>query len=180
MALSDISNDWDGSVALRMLSTFYIKNLINNTLTPPTDHAGENGNNSNLDGPPTWRMTVSGTYTNDRISATLSSRIVSAGTFNNAWVECASGCAAATVAHPTINTNHIDGAAYFDLALAYKFMNEGTSSAEVFLNVRNLTNADPVPDPQGPSGIPFDTVTTNTSLYDTLGRVFRAGVRFRM
>ena len=30
----------------------------------------------------------------------------------------------------------------------------------------------------GPSGVPYDTVTTNPSNYDSLGRVFRLGVRF--
>ncbi len=51
---------------------------------------------------------------------------------------------------------------------------------EVFLNIRNLSNRDPVIVAGGPSGIPFDTVSTNPSLYDSLGRVYEAGVRFKL
>ena len=175
--LSAISSDWDGNVMFRVLSTFYLKNYTNNTLTPPTDSAGQNSGG----GPPDYRMTVSATYSNDIISATLTDRIVSSGVYNNTYVTCTSGCPVSTTANNTINDNHIAGAMYFDLALTYKFMQgEGGANSELFLNVKNITNKDPVLVAGGPSGVPYDTVTTNASNYDTLGRVFRLGVRFKM
>jgi outer membrane receptor protein involved in Fe transport len=177
--LSAINADWDGSIGFRVLSTFFLKNYTNNTLTPPTDGAGQN--TSGTTSVPDYRMTVSATYSNDRISATLTDRIVSSGVYNNTYVVCASGCPVSTTANNTINNNHIDGAMYFDLALSYKFLQgENGSNSELFLNIKNITNKDPVLVAGGPSGVPYDTVTTNPSNYDTLGRVFRLGVRFKM
>ena len=115
-----------------------------------------------------------------RIGFTVTDRIVSAGVYNNAYVVCTSGCPVSTTANNTINNNHIDGAMFFDVSLTYKFMNEGSSTAEAFLNVKNITNKNPVLVAGGPTGVPYDTVTTNPSNYDTLGRVFRAGIRFKM
>jgi outer membrane receptor protein involved in Fe transport len=175
--LSDIVNSWDGAVTVRMLSTFFLKNFINNTLTPPIDHAGENNGQNAV---PDYRMTVSAGYSNDLFSATLTDRIVSSGTYNNTYIVCTSGCPVSTTPNNTINNNHIDGAMYFDLALTYKFMNDGASNAEAFFNIRNIANKDPVLVAGGPSGVPYDTVTTNPSFYDSLGRVFRAGIRFKM
>ena len=174
--LAAINDSWEGNIGFRVLSTFFIKNYTNNTLTPPTDSAGQNAGG----GPPDYRMTVSATYSNDIISATISDRIVSSGVYNNTYVVCASGCPVSTTANNTINANSIAGAMYWDASFSYKFMNDGASNAELFLNVKNITNKDPVRVAGGPSGVPYDTVTTNASNYDTLGRVFRLGVRFKM
>ena len=174
--LDAISSDLSGNLTLRLLTSFYLKNYTNNTLTPPTDSAGQNAGG----GPPDYRMTLSAGYTNDAFSFTVTDRIVSAGVYNNTYVVCTSGCPVSTTANNTISANSISGAMFWDLSLGYKFINEGPNSAEVFLNVRNLTNKDPVLVAGGPSGVPYDTVTTNPSNYDSLGRVFRAGVRFKM
>jgi iron complex outermembrane receptor protein len=124
---------------------------------------------------------VSATYSNDIISATLTDRIVSAGVYNNTYVTCSTACPVSTTANNTINNNHIDGAMYFDLSLTYKILHgDNGANSEVFLNVKNITNKDPVLVAGGPSGVPYDTVTTNPSNYDSLGRVFRLGVRFKM
>lgn len=123
---------------------------------------------------------MSATYTNDAISVSLTDRIVSAGVYNNTFVVCTSACPVSTTVNNTINDNSIAGAMYWDLSFGYKFINEGVSNAEVYLNVRNITNKDPVIVAGGPTGVPYDQVTTNPSNYDTLGRVFRLGVRFKM
>jgi iron complex outermembrane receptor protein len=178
-SLSAIVSDWEGNIGLRVLSTFYLKNYTNNTLTPPTDGAGQNTGGATS--APDYRMTVSATYSNDIISATLTDRIVSSGVYNNTYVVCTSGCPVSTTANNTINANSIAGAMYWDLALSYKFLQgDNGSNSELFLNVKNITNKDPVLVAGGPSGVPYDTVTTNPSNYDSLGRVFRLGVRFKM
>ena len=174
--LDVINSDWGGNLTLRLLSSFYLKNYTNNTLTTPTDSAGQNSGG----GPPDYRMTLSASYSNDAVSFTITDRIVSAGVYNNAYVVCTSGCPVSTTANNTINSNSIDGAMFWDLSLGYKFINDGASNAELFLNIRNITNRDPVLVAGGPGGVPYDTVTTNSSNYDSLGRVFRAGIRFRM
>jgi outer membrane receptor protein involved in Fe transport len=101
--------------------------------------------------------------------------------YNNSLIECTSGCPASTVDNPTINVNHLAGSVYFDLSMSYKFMLGQSEDTEMqaFFNVRNLANRDPVIVASGPTGLPYDTVTTNPSNYDQLGRVFQLGVRLK-
>ncbi len=49
------------------------------------------------------------------------------------------------------------------------------TEVQTFFNVRNLTNKDPVIVAGGPSGLPYDTVTTNPANYDSLGSSVPAG-----
>ena len=125
---------------------------------------------------------ASASYTLDPIDLALTARGISSGTYNNSWIECSSGCPVSTVDNPTTDLNHIDGAVYWDFNIAYKFMHkaENGTDMEAFLNIKNLTNKDPAIVAQGPSGTSFTAAPANPSLYDVLGRVFRAGVRFKM
>ena len=54
-----------------------------------------------------------------------------------------------------------------------------TASADVFLTVENLANKDPGLVP-GLGGLGFVVPQTDPSVYDVLGRTFRAGIRFKM
>jgi len=51
---------------------------------------------------------------------------------------------------------------------------------ETFLNINNVMNRDPGMIPRGADEIGYELPTTNLGKYDTLGRVFRAGVRFKL
>jgi hypothetical protein len=51
---------------------------------------------------------------------------------------------------------------------------------EAFLNVRNLLGTDPVIIPGDSTGFAYISMLTNPAKYEPYGRVFRAGVRFRM
>ena len=105
----------------------------------------------------------------------LTVRGVSAGAMSNTFIACASSCPPATVDNPTINDNYISGAAYFDTSIIYRF----GPGADLFLNVQNVTDKDPARVPRI-NGTPYGYAQTNPILYDILGRVFRAGVRFRL
>ncbi len=177
LPLSDIMDDWNGGLQFRVLATRYLKNYQNNTLTPPTDTAGEN----NGGGPPDWRWSASVGYDNGPFHASFLARGVSAGKFNNAWIECTSGCPTSTTANQTININSLAAATYYDLSLSYNFLigaDEGTS-VETFLNVRNLFNSDPGI-VAGTGNFAADITVSNPLNYDQNGRVFRAGIRFKM
>ena len=63
--------------------------------------------------------------------------------------------------------------------IAYNFMVGGTSD-QIYFNVKNVANLDPPVVAAGPSGTTFTTAGENAVLYDTLGRVFRLGVRLKM
>jgi outer membrane receptor protein involved in Fe transport len=176
-ALSAIMADWGGNLTIRALATHYLKNYSNNVVTPPTDSVGQNSGS----GPAHWRWNANVDYDNEALSVGLGARGVSAGVYSNTNIECTSGCPTSTVANRTVNVNYLPGAVYFDFSLSYKIVNEGpANSVEAFLNIKNIANTDPVIVAGGPSGIPHDTTNSNPTFYDVLGRVFRAGVRFRM
>lgn len=175
LALARISEGWTGSLTLRGLATHNRKNVLTNDLNTPVNIAGVNEGNSSDSGMPSWRWMASLAYDGGALTAALTARGVSAGTLGNAFIACASGCPAATIDHPTINVNRIDGAAYVDVSLAYKFGN----SASLFLNIQNVANKDPAAVPRI-NGTPYGYAQTNPILYDILGRIFRAGVRFTL
>ncbi len=177
MPLAAIAEDWAGDLSIRALATRYIKNRSNNTLTPPVDTVGNNA----AGGPPKWRWSASVGYTNDPISINFLARGVSAGKYDTTFIECTSGCPTSIVANQTINNNSIAGATYFDLAMSYKFLkaDDDSTEAEAFLNIRNLMNSDPVV--IGYIGnFAADVTVSNPLNYDQNGRVFRAGIRFKM
>lgn len=176
--LSTINSGLDGTLTVRALATRFLKNYTNNTLTLPLDTAGQNTGG----GPPDWRWSASVGYGNDPYSATFTARGVSSGVYGNNFIECTSGCPASSVDYPTISNNHIAGATFFDLSFSYTALAGSDDSMQVqtFINVKNIANKDPVIVAGGPSGLPFDTVTTNPANYDSLGRVFFAGVRVKM
>jgi len=177
LPLATLADAWDGSLRIRGLASHYIKNYLNTGLSAPTDTAGQNTGTFHV---PNWRWQTSLTYDVTPIAVTFTARGVSAGTYNNDFVECQSGCPISVAPHITVNSNHIPGAVYMDLALKYDVMtgDDGTS-VETFLNIKNIWNKDAVM-VGGTGNFAADTVTTNPSLYDSHGRTFRAGIRFRM
>ena len=80
-----------------------------------------------------------------------------------------------TTVNTTINNNHIPGRMWMDASFSYKFALGDNVESEAFLNVRNIGNVDP------PKIYTiYYLQNTNQSVYDALGRVFRAGLRFKM
>jgi outer membrane receptor protein involved in Fe transport len=168
---------WGGDLAIRALATHYLKNYSANGVNIPTDTVGQNIAN----GPPDWLGRLTVTYTNDPVTFSLIGRGVSSGVYDNSFIECTSGCPTSTVDHRTINDNHIDGAVYLDASLSYAFQSTGAfSKVEMFVAVTNVADTDPAVVAPGPSGVAYATQATNPSLYDNLGRTFRAGIRVKM
>jgi len=178
MPLSRVADSWDGNLRIRALASRYLKNYLNNGLTRPTDTAGQNTGTFHV---PTWRWQASATYDAAPLSATITARGVSSGTYNNDFIQCQTGCPVSAAPNFTVNNNHIPGAVYWDFAFTYTVhtAEEGNGNVEAFLNVKNITNKDAVM-VGGTGNFAADTVTTNPSLYDSHGRTYRAGIRFRM
>jgi outer membrane receptor protein involved in Fe transport len=109
------------------------------------------------------------------VAITLIARGFSDGFYNPAYVECTSACPTSTAANMTIDNNRIAGATYFDANATVKLFGD----IEAFLAVDNILNKDPVQVAPGPvfAGAP---ISVNPALYDTLGRTFRFGFRFRL
>lgn len=167
--------DWSGNLTLRFLGTKYLRNYSNNGINPPTETVGQNTN-----GPPKWRFVASVSYDNDPFNVSFTARGVSDGVYDNAWIECQTGCPTSTATNMTIDNQQFPGATYYDFAGSYKFLRgDGGSEMEAFLSIRNLFNRDPSIYHRGPTGANFVFISANGGLYDIMGRVFRVGLRFR-
>ena len=165
-----------GDFQLHGTATNYLKSYVNNGIDVPIDSAGSNGGS----GPPSWLYNLTLNYALDAFQTSLTVRGISAGTYNNMYVECKTGCPLSTVVNRTIDRNHVSGQYWLDLTTSYKFEVGESSTVEAFLNIRNLFNSDPTIVPPLGTGSAFWAPLTNRTYYDVLGRVFRTGVRFKM
>lgn len=178
--LADFSEGLDGDLTLRVLATRYLENYTNDGVNPAFDTVGNNSGN----GPPKWVWTSSIIYSLDPITINLSTKSISKGYYasgNYRYIACTTGCPISTTDMPTINENRISGAFYLDMGVNYKFLqNDDGQEATAFLSISNLLNKDPPVVASGPGGFPYAASSVNPTLYDTLGRFFRMGVRFQM
>lgn len=174
--LAEIFDRARGSLSVRALATHYIRNRFDTGVGVIRDTAGEN----NGAGPPSWRWQASASYDAKPLALALTARGVSAGAYNNDWIECQTGCPVSVTPRLTVNENDIDGAVYFDLAVSYTVFEaqQGRGNLEAFANIKNVFNKDPVI--VGLSNVFLEDWYTNPSLYDAAGRTYRVGVRFRM
>jgi hypothetical protein len=176
--LSAIGLNWGGTISLRGLAT-YVDSLKTVDEDTVVEGAGVNADGGAINGPrgvfmPDLRYFASIAYTNNPFSATLMARGVGSGVYNNSLLECTSGCPAATPERPTINNNHVDAVTYFDLALNYEVLD---GMGEVFFVTENLFN-EPPPNIAGRTSGGFYAGQANRDYYDSLGRIFRTGIRF--
>lgn len=156
-----------GSFTIRALGTHIREFLVDAGIAgvDVVDQAGANTGNT-----PNWKWLAVQTYSNDRFSFTLQERWFSDGVFGNQYVVCSTGCPASTANHPTIDYNKMKGAFYVDIGGSAKV----TDGIEMFFKVDNVFDRDPEPSPQTNTGL-----DVNPALYDTLGRIYRVGVRAR-
>lgn len=152
-----------GKVALRALATRSL-DMISNTGIAGQQIAQLAGNNSEGGaGIPRWKALFSQSWSLDKASLTLTERLISAGDIDPEAIVCTTGCPVTTVQNPTYNFNHIPGALYVDLGGNYKLSDE----TDLYFKVDNLLNH------RAP---PFG----GSSLYDTIGRMYRMGVRLKL
>lgn len=164
----DIETSYRGSMAnLNLPGMFTVRALathtIDNTTDPgvpgtiPSQGAGVNF------GTPHWKLLASQDWSTSRASVTLTERWVSNGVYSNEYIECQTNCPVSTAFHPTINNNHMSGMLYFDLGATFKVSDKILAYAKI----NNLADRNP---PSAP--------VPNTGLFDVLGRMYHAGVRF--
>jgi iron complex outermembrane recepter protein len=165
-----------GRMTLRGVATYYLENYNDNGIDVPTDRAGENSALAG-DSVPTFIYRATATWLAEPWTIQLTGRGVSAGVYDNAWVECTSGCPTSSIAARTINDNHIDGAYYFDASITYDLPQ--IPGTQLFVNVNNILNQDPPIAAYGPAGTAYGNPSTNQGIYDILGRVYRVGMRFK-
>jgi outer membrane receptor protein involved in Fe transport len=155
-----------GSFTIRALGTHIRKFIVDAGIAgvDPVDQAGANNGNT-----PDWKWLATQTYDSGRFSLTVQERWFTDGTFGNQYVVCQSSCPVSTANHPTIDYNKMEGAFYLDVGASFDINDRLT----IYGKVDNLFDKDPVASPQTNTGL-----DVNPALYDTLGRIYRAGLRF--
>jgi len=156
-----------GSFTVRALGTHVREFLVDAGVkgVDVVDQAGANTGNT-----PNWKWLAVQSYDGPGFTLMAQQRWFSDGVYGNQYVVCQSGCPASTTNHPTINTNTMKGAFYFDVGGSVDFTKGITS----FFKIDNLFDHDPAPSPQTNTGL-----DVNPALYDTLGRTYRLGVRVK-
>ncbi|MCA0201124.1 MAG: TonB-dependent receptor [Proteobacteria bacterium] len=187
LPLSTLSDSMDGNLALRMLATHYISYTVFSGVPgdTPIEYAGAPGTSgSNIGGGggglPDWRINSSINYSLDPVALGFTFRYISAGRNNATYIECQTGCPASAGIRLTTDNNQVESSFLIDFNSSYTMNFGETSEAELFFNVRNLFNTDPPIAVRGPGGSSWDFPPTNQGLYDIMGRIFRAGVKFKM
>lgn len=155
-----------GRVSARLLATHTISFLTDSGVlgTIPTEAAGVN-----LGFTPDWKYLAVQGWDTDKVSVALTERWFSDGVYSNEYIECQTDCPVSTAIHPTVDKNDMKGAFYLDLSGSYRF-NEHSSA---YFKVDNVFDQGPEPAPQTGTG-----QGVNPYLYDTLGRMYRVGLRF--
>ncbi|MBD8548566.1 TonB-dependent receptor plug domain-containing protein [Sphingomonas sp. CFBP 8760] len=147
-----------GKLDLHALATHTIDYTVNPGISGQIIQQQAGNNTADT---PRWKVNTSQAWTRGAVSFNLTERWVSAGKINPNYITCLTGCPAPTVQNPTTNFNRVPGALYVDVGAALKV----NDAVEFYGRIDNVGNHR-IP--------PFGS----TTIYDTIGRVFRLGVRF--
>jgi len=161
-----------GELNLRALGTHVEFSKRDDGVAPVRDNVGDNANV----GPLKWRGLFSAGYSLGPVTATWTGRYMSSGHLGALYVECKADCPPSTTYAQTIDHNYVASRFYHDLSLSYELEFPGGTSGQLYLNVQNVADKQPpaVAKPQ------YWYMPVNPQLYDTIGRQFFAGIRFRM
>ena len=114
-----------------------------------------------LGGNPRWRFNAAANYVADRFRLSLTGRYVGGGRIDPAYTS------------KDLDVLRVSGRLYFDLSGEYTLYGKGSDGSLVlFGTIQNLTDKDPPITGVGGYG-------TTRALYDTIGRQYTAGIRFK-
>lgn len=183
LPLADLVDDWNGDLSFRLLANYNLKvTTFNPTLSTNqfVDGRGVLGGfgASGYSGLTNPRYKINGSirYTTEQASINLGIRHSASGVYNNAFTECRTNCPANDAR--TIDNNHIAPDTLVDLGMTYRPMPDASVDSEVFLSISNLLNSPPPFIAGNNSGAYYSG--QNVRDYDTIGRFFTVGVRFKM
>jgi hypothetical protein len=160
LPMSDFGLSSGGALRFRALinNVETLKQFNGSTIV---DYAGDVGGN-NPYGLPKWRGQVNITYEQGPFAVDVADRYVGKGNYDNTQLTA-------------YNVNQIPSVDYVNLSLQYTTKPGGMQTLQYFIKINNLLNKYPPIDPQQF----FANIQTNPTLYDTVGRMFYAGVRFK-
>jgi outer membrane receptor protein involved in Fe transport len=154
-----------GTFTARALAT-HIRKFIVDAGIAGVDKVDQAG--ANTGATPHWKVLAIQNYDSGPLNITVQERWFSDGVFGNQYIVCQTNCPVSTGNHPTIDYNKMKGELYVDVGASYDFAEHFT----IYGKIDNLFDNDPTPSPQTNTGL-----DVNPALYDTLGRIYRLGLR---
>jgi outer membrane receptor protein involved in Fe transport len=150
-----------GNLALQLLGNYTDEETESAFGAAPFDFAGSMGGDSQFAGVPKLHFNLAATYTDGPWSGTVQTRYIGQAAINNAWRQGFQ-----------IDNNTVSAIAYLDLRANYRW----NDNVEFYGAVDNTLDTPP------PQVVGTNTnslgLNTSSAVYDTLGRLFHAGVRF--
>lgn len=168
--LSTFYDPLPGNIDIRWLAT-KAEHLTQIDSTGPTERAGKVSNHARINGVPEWSTVTDVTYRLPEWTFNLQARYVGQGIFNAALTE---GCCKAN----TVSDNSVPAYIYYSLNMQHD-LTVGGHSFQVYGIINNLLDKQPPNIPSGAAG-GINESSTNGAFYDTVGRNYRIGVRFKL
>ncbi len=184
LPLQNLSDSMPGTLTLRGLATITDKMQVDlGNGSGAIEYVNQTGGSAfgGFTAPSEYILNGYATYDVGGFSITADFRYIPDGIYDirrcEVDVECAS-------TNPnSINSNVVDSRLYTGLSTSYEFQLGGSSTAEIFLSIRNLFDVDPPNAPSNATGSlgPVQGVggPTNPVFYDTLGARWRTGLRVK-
>jgi outer membrane receptor protein involved in Fe transport len=151
-----------GNLALHLLGNYNDEETESIFGFTPFDFAGSMGGDSQFGGVPKMKFTTAATYSEGGWTATAQARFIGQAKLNNAWT---SGI--------QIDNNQIPLVTYFDVRSTYKW----NDNIQLYGSIDNVFDTPP-PTTVGTNASTNGLSTTAPGTYDTLGRMYHAGIRF--
>lgn len=160
LPLSDFSS-LPGELNFRVFATKVFEYTTNDGVVK-LDLLGQTSGRNTDPTVPNWNVNGSIGYSDDILSLLAQGRFISAGRYDNRYVE-----------GRDINNNHTPSRFYLNLSASVRLLGDGKRKLELYGVVNNALDQDPPIVPNAASG------ATNFTYYDVIGRSFIGGIRFR-
>ena len=152
---------FSGNVALHLTGNYVDEQTESAFGTAPFDFAGSMGSDSQYGGIPKLHFNFAATYSDGPWSGTLQTRYIGTAKLNNAWQTGAQ-----------VDNNAVSAIAYLDMRGTYKW----NDNIQFYGSIDNALDTPP-PEIVGTNTNNL-SLNTSASVYDILGRLYHAGVRF--
>ena len=159
----------DHSLSLRALAS-YVASLKATTFGTQVERAGQTGGSAAL-AAPDWTVNGFVTYDSPVVTLTVQGRYISPGVYDGTYIGPNQSGYATTVLN-SISDNRVAGRFYVNLSGSIHVGPDRTRGFELFGSINNLFDRDP-------PAAPETQFYTNPVYFDTIGRYFRAGARYR-
>jgi len=157
------------TLTLRGLAT-YVAELKTASFGDVVDRAGQTGNSAGL-AAPEWTASSFLTYDSPHVSVTVQGRFISQGLYDAQRIGPDNPAYATTLLN-SINNDIVKRRFYVNLFGTYRLSAEPGRGPELFGAINNLFD-------RAPPAAPETQFFTNPVYFDTIGRYFRFGVRYK-